>query len=106
MSRVFVEQLGYNKSAVNEESMIKGEKRFLYHGDTVSLLFHSEHTYRLDFVSPLSYGVESRKRPITLSDQHIVSKKPCMGLTENWETRDGTLLVYNSSNLVHKNKVN
>jgi len=105
MGRVLVEQLGCNMSAVNEESMIKGEKRLLCHGDTVSLLFNSEYTYRLDFVSPPNYGVESGKRPITLSDQHILSKKPRTGLSEKWETRDGTLLVYNSLNLVHKNKI-
>lgn len=106
MNRVLVEQLGSNKSAVKGESMIKGEKRLLYHGDTVSLLFNSNHIYRLDFVSPPNYGIESNKRPTTSSDQDISYKKHRSDSTSNWETRDGTLLVYNSSNIVHKNKVN
>jgi len=106
VGRVLVEQLGSNKSAVNEESMIKGEKRLLCHGDTVSLLYNSNHTYRLDFVSFPNYGVESNKRPTTSADQYILPKKPRTNLIEKWETVDDTLLVYNSSNLVHKNKVN
>lgn len=107
MGRALVEQLGSNKSAVNGQSMIRGEKRILYHGDTVSLLFNSDHTYRLDFVSPPNYDVGSNKRPTTSPDQHTLPKKPRTDLVEKWETRDdGALLVYCSSNLVHRNKVN
>lgn len=106
MGRVLVEQLGSNKSAVNGESMIKGEKRLLYHGDNVSLLFNSNHTYRLDFVSPPNYGIKSNKRTTTSLDQDISYKKYRSDSSAKWETRDGTLLVYNSSNIVPKNKVN
>lgn len=106
MGRVLVEQLGSNKSAVKGESMIKGEKRLLYHGDNVSLLFNSNYTYRLDFVSPPNYGVKSNKRPTISLDQDISYKKYRSDSSTKWETRDGTLLVYNSSNIVHKNKVN
>lgn len=103
MSRVFIEQLGSNKSAVNDESMIKGEKRLLYHGDKVSLLFNSNYTYRLNFLSPP--GSETNKRLTNYSNQDISPKKPRLNLTTKWETRDGSLLIYNSSNLVHKKKV-
>lgn len=106
MGRVLVEQLGSNKSAVKGESMIKGEKRLIYHGDNVSLLFNSKHTYRLDFVSSPNYGIKSNKRPTVSVDQDISYKKHRSGSPGKWEVRDGTLLVYNSSNIVHKNKVN
>jgi len=106
-ARVVVEQLGSNKSAVNDESMIKGEKRLLCNGDKVSLLFNSNYTFRLKFESPPSYGVESHKRPTNCSDQDNSPKKPRPDpIIAKWETRDGTLLVYNCSNLAHSNKVN
>lgn len=101
-----VEQVGSNKSAINGESMIKGEKRLMYHGDKVSLLFNRDYSYCLNFESSPSYGVESNKRSTNALEQDISPKKPRSDLTAQWETRDGTLLVYNSSNLVHKNKVN
>lgn len=107
MGRVLVEQIGNNKSAVNNESMIKGEKRLLYHGDKVSLLFKSDYTFRLDFITSPSYGVAvaSNKRPTGQSIEDILPKKPRPEHKEKWQTRDGTLLVYNSSNLNHKDKV-
>jgi len=105
-ARVLVEQLGSNRSAVNNESMIKGEKRLLNHGDKVSLLFNSSFTYHLDFVTPPTYGVDSNKRTTNCLDREISPKKPRSDSTTKWETRDGTLLVYNSSNIVHKDKVN
>jgi len=105
-ARVLVEQLGSNRSAVNNESMIKGEKRLLNHGDKVSLLFNSNFTYHLDFVTPPTYGVDSNKRTTNSLDKEISPKKPRSDSTPKWETRDGTLLVYNSSNIVHKDKVN
>lgn len=86
--------------------MIKGEKRLLYHGDKVSLLFNSDYTFYLNFEFTPSYGVESNKRSTNSLDQDISPKKPRSDVTAKWETRDGTLLVYNSSNLVHRNKVN
>lgn len=108
-NRVLVEQLGSNHSAVNNESMIRGEKRLLYHGDKVSLLFTSNYVFNLNFVPNAvfnSYGLESNKRLTHCSDQYIVPKKCRSDIAAKWETKDGTLLVYNSSNLVHKNKVN
>jgi hypothetical protein len=107
-NRVLVEQLGSNQSAVNNESMIKGEKRLLYHGDKVSLLFNSNYIFNLNFVPNAmfkSYGLESNKRLTNSPDQYIVAKKFRSNIAAKWETKDGTLLVYNSSNLVHKNKV-
>ncbi|XP_022180133.1 uncharacterized protein F21D5.5-like [Myzus persicae] len=123
-ARVLVEQLGSNKSAVNDESMIKGEKRLLIHGDKVALLFNSNYTYHLDFVTPPTYGVDSNKRTTNCLDKEISSKKPRSDSiskwetrdeilpkkprsdsTSKWETRDGTLLVYTSSNIVHKDKI-
>lgn len=86
--------------------MIRGEKRLLYHGDKVSLLFNSDYTFCLNFELTPSYGVESNKRSTNSLDLDISPKKPRSDLTAKWETRDGTLLVYNSSNLVHRNKVN
>lgn len=107
-NRVFVEQLGSNQSAVNNESMVKGEKRILYHGDKVSLLFTSNYVFNLNFVPNAmykNYGLESNKRLTNSPDQYIVPKKCRSNIAAKWETKDGTLLVYNSSNLVHKNKV-
>lgn len=106
MGRVLVEQLGSNKSAVNKESMIKGEKRLLYHGDIVSLLFGTNYTFRLNFLAPPSYGAMSKKRPNNCLEEKIITKKFCPTILPKWETRDGTLLVYNSLNLDHKDKVN
>lgn len=107
MGRVLVEQVGSNKSAINEESMIKGEKRVLHHGDKVSLLYNSNYTFRLDFVPPHSYGLESsKKRSASSFDQDVSPKKPRSATPSSWETKDGTLLVFNSSNLIHKHKVN
>lgn len=103
---VIVEQLGNNKSAVNNESMIKGEKRILYHGDYVSLLFNSNYTYRLKFLTPPSYGVAPNKRPTECMNQEILCKKIRLNGDAKWEKWDGSLLVYNSQELVHKEKVN
>jgi len=104
--QVVVEQLGHNKSAVNGESIIKGEKRLLYNGDKVSLLFNSNYRFLLNFESPPNYGIESHKRPTNYSDKDNSPKKPRPDpITAKWETRDETLLVYNSPNLIHKNKV-
>lgn len=105
MGRVLVEQMGINKSAINKESMIQGEKRLLYHGDKVSLLYDSDYTFRLNFVTPPSYGVISKKRPTNCLDDNILTKKSRLNLSK-WEIHDGTLLIYNSYDLVHKNKVN
>lgn len=104
-ARVVVEQIGSNRSAVNNESMIKGEKRLLYHGDQVSLLFNSNFTYHLDFITPPTYGVDSNKRTTNCLEKEISPKKPRSDSTSKWETRDGTLLVYNSLNVCHKDKI-
>lgn len=103
MARVLIEQLGCNKSAVNDESMIKGEKRLLYHGDKVSLLFKSNYTYRLNFLSPSI--IESNKRRNSCPNKNISPKKLRLNDIPKWETIDGSLMVYNSPNLVHKDKV-
>lgn len=107
MGRVLVEQIGSNKSAVNDDSMIKGEKRLLYHGDKVSLLFKSNYTFRLDFITSPSYGVAtaSNKRPTGQSNEDTSPKKSRPEDKEKWQTWDGTLLVYNSLNLNHNDKV-
>jgi len=104
-ARVVIEQLGSNKSAVNGESMIKGEKRILYNGDKVSLLYKSDYTYCLNFESTPSYGIESNKRTTNSLEQYSSPKKRRQDLIAKWEIRDDSLLVYNSSNLIHKNKV-
>ncbi|XP_025191378.1 uncharacterized protein F21D5.5-like [Melanaphis sacchari] len=104
-ARVLVEQLGSNKSAVNNESMIKGEKRLLNHGDKVALLFNSNYTYRLDFVTPPSYGVDSNKRTTNYLDKEIYNKKPRSDSTSIWEYKNDSMMLYNSSNIVHKEKI-
>ncbi|XP_050422103.1 uncharacterized protein F21D5.5 [Adelges cooleyi] len=107
MGRVVVEQLGNNKSAVNEESMLKGEKRLISHGDKVSLLFNSDYCYQLEFIPPPNYGLFDAKKRISEYSENSISpkKRRTAAATEKWETRDGTLLVYNSDDLVHKSKV-
>lgn len=106
MGHVIVEQLGNNKSAINNESMIKGEKRILYHGDKVSLLFNSNYTYRLSFITTPSYGIAPNKRPTECLNQDILRKKLRSNLEAKWERWDNSLLVYNSKELIHKEKVN
>lgn len=106
MGHVLVEQLGNNKSAVNNESMIKGEKRILYHGDKVSLLFNSNYIYRLSFITTPSYGIAPNKRPTECLNQDILRKKLRSNHDAKWERWDNSLLVYNSKELVHKEKVN
>lgn len=103
MARVLIEQLGCNKSAVNGESMIKGEKRLLYHGDKVSLLYKSNYTYRLNFLSPPI--VESNKRRMSCENNDTSPKKLRLNNIQEWQTIDSSLMVYNSPNLVHKDKV-
>lgn len=88
-ARVLVEQLGSNKSAINNESMIKGEKRLLIHGDKVALLFNSNYTYHLDFFTPPTYGVDSNKRATNCLYKEISPKKPRSDSTSQLETRDG-----------------
>ncbi|VVC40863.1 Hypothetical protein CINCED_3A022676 [Cinara cedri] len=102
VGHVLVEQLGNNKSAINNQSMIKGEKRILYHGDKVSLLFNSNYTYILNFITTPSYGVSPNKRPTENLNQKIACKKirPCENKWEKWNS----LMVYNSQDLVHKEK--
>ncbi|CAH1736188.1 unnamed protein product [Aphis gossypii] len=104
-ARVLVEQLGGNKSAVNNESMIKGEKRLLNHGDKVALLFNSNYTYHLDFVTPPTYGVDSNKRTTNCLDKEILHKKPRSSSTPKWDCINDSLMVYNNPNIVHKDKV-
>lgn len=104
-NRVVVEQVGSNKSGVNGQSMIKGEKRILYHGDKVSLLHNSNYSYCLNFETTPKFGIESNKRSTNILEQYNPPKKPRPELCAKWETKDGTLLVYNSLNLIHKTKV-
>ncbi|XP_060852447.1 LOW QUALITY PROTEIN: uncharacterized protein F21D5.5-like [Rhopalosiphum padi] len=104
-ARVLVEQLGSNKSAVNDESMIKGEKRLLIHGDKVALLFKSNYTYHLDFVTPPTYGVESKKKDTNCLDKEMSHKKSRSDSTPQWECKNSSIMVYNSSNIFHKDKI-
>jgi len=93
-ARVLVEQLGNNRSAVNNQSMIKGEKRLLNHGDKVSLLFNSNHSYHLNFVTPPTYGVDSNKRTTHFLGKEISPKKPRSDCTSKCETTDGMCWLY------------
>lgn len=103
--RVFVEQLGTYSSAVNNVSMMIGEKRLLNHEDIIALLYENKYTYHLDFFTP-NYCVDSNKKTTNCLNNEISPEIPRSDSTDEWETRDGTLLVYKSSNIVHNNKVN
>lgn len=107
MGQVLVEQIGCNKSAINGQSMVKGEKRILHHGDKISLLFKDDnYNYHLNFKCKYpNYGIKSNKRPSNCSNQEISPKRPHANLTAKWEKRDNSLLVFNSANLVHRDKV-
>uniref|UniRef100_A0A2S2PS51 Bifunctional polynucleotide phosphatase/kinase n=1 Tax=Schizaphis graminum TaxID=13262 RepID=A0A2S2PS51_SCHGA len=102
--QICVQQLGKSRSAVNNQSMSKGEKRLLRHGDKVALLYKSSHTYRFDFLTP-SYGIDYYKKNTYCINKGIISKIPLLNSTTVWDTRDGSLLVFNSTNIVHKDKI-
>jgi len=103
-NRVLVEQLGNYSSGVNDESMVKGEKRLLNIGDKVSLLYKTNFIYRLDFEDSPTYKLDSRKRTNSIINKEITCKRHCSD--SRWDTIKRTLLVYNSSHVIHKNKVN
>jgi bifunctional polynucleotide phosphatase/kinase len=103
--QICVQQLGKSRSAVNNQSMLKGEKRLLRHGDKVALLYKSSHTYRFDFLTS-SYGIDYNNNNSYCINKEIIPKIPLLNSTTAWDTRDGTLLVFNSTNIVHKDKVN
>lgn len=110
-SRVWVQQLGTSRSAVNNETMTKGEKRLLSYGDKISLLYKTNHTYHLDFLTP-NYGIDYDKRnTLSLNEEIIpeipeIPEIPLSNSTLLWDNRDDTLLVFNSPNIIHKDKVN
>lgn len=102
--QICVQQLGKSRSAVNKQPMVKGEKRLLNYGDKVALLYKSNHTYHFDSVS-LSYGIDNNKKNSYCTNKEIIPKIPLSHSTCMWVNR-GTLLVFNSKNIVHKDKVN
>jgi len=104
-SQVWVQQLGKSRSAVNDKTMMKGEKRLLNPGDKITLLYKTNHTYHLEFLTP-TYGIDYSKRNTICSNKEIILKTPPTNSSLIWDDRDGTLLVFNSSNIVHKDKVN
>ncbi|XP_060859894.1 uncharacterized protein F21D5.5-like [Metopolophium dirhodum] len=103
-SRVWVQQLGNSRSAVNNETMTKGEKRLLSYGDKITLLYKTNHTYHLDFLTP-TYGIDYDKNNTLSLNEEIIPKIPLSNSTLLWDDRDDTLLVFNSSNIVHKDKI-
>jgi len=104
-SRVWVQQLGKSRSAVNNETMTKGEKRLLSYGDKITLLYKTKHIYHLDFLTP-TYGIDYDKNKTFSLNEEIKPKIPLSNSTLLWDDRDDTLLVFNSPNIVHKDKVN
>lgn len=104
VSRVWVQQLGKSRSAVNDQTMIKGEKRLLNLGDKITLLYKTNHTYHLDFLTP-TYGMDYSKNNTICLNKEIIVKTPPSNSTLGWDTRDGTLLVFNSPNIVFTDKV-
>jgi len=105
MSRVWIQQLGKSRSAVNNETMTKGEKRLLSYGDKIILLYKTNHTYHLDFLIP-TYGIDYDKRNTLSLNEEIIPKISLSNSTLLWDERDDSLLVFNSPNIVHKDKVN
>ncbi|XP_050063519.1 uncharacterized protein F21D5.5-like isoform X2 [Aphis gossypii] len=101
--QICVQQLGKSRSAVNKQPMVKGEKRLLNYGDKVALLYKSNHTYHFDSVS-LSYGIDNNKKNSYCTNKEIIPKIPLSHSTCMWVNR-GTLLVFNSKNIVHKDKI-
>lgn len=104
-SRVWAQQLGKSRSAINDQTMMKGEKRILNHGDKITLLYKTNHIYHLDFIIP-TYGIDYNQRNTFCLNKEIIPKSPISNPTLIWDDRDGTLLVFNSPNIVHKDKVN
>jgi len=104
-SRVWVQQLGKSRSAVNNETMTKGEKRLLSYGDKITLLYKTNYTYHLDFLTP-NYGIDYDKRNTLSLNEEIIPEIPLSNSTLLWDNRDDTLLVFNSPNIIHKDKVN
>jgi len=103
-SLVWVQQLGKSRSAVNDQTMMKGEKRILNYGDKITLLYKTNHIYHLDFLTP-TYGVDYNQRNTFCLNKEIIPKTPPLNPTLIWDDRDGTLFVFNSPNIVHKDKV-
>ncbi|XP_050524930.1 uncharacterized protein F21D5.5 isoform X2 [Daktulosphaira vitifoliae] len=102
---VIVEQIGNNKSAVNGESMMKGEKRLINHGDKVSLLHGSDYSYYLKFILPPDYGVSNPKKRVTEYYNNETFKKKKSTESQKWDTRNGALLIYTSEELIQKSKI-
>uniref|UniRef100_A0A2H8TJF9 Bifunctional polynucleotide phosphatase/kinase n=2 Tax=Melanaphis sacchari TaxID=742174 RepID=A0A2H8TJF9_9HEMI len=102
--KICVQQLGKSRSAINNQSMSKGEKRLLNHGDKVALLYKSNHTYHFDFLT-LSYNIDYNKNNFFCINKAITPKILLSNSTSMWDIIDGTLLVFNSTNIVHKDKI-
>lgn len=104
-SRIWVQQLGKSRSAVNNEIMTKGEKRLISYGDKIHLLYKTNHTYHLDYLTP-DYGIDYDKRNTFSLNEEIIPKIPLSIFPLRWDDRNSSLLVFNSPDIVHKDKVN